>query len=74
MKYRILGCKYVLMCAAGRHSAFQVAASYGTVDSAGKHQKLVTDNEQLRAELEEKRAKVDQQQEKMCDLLHLNQK
>jgi hypothetical protein len=37
-------------------------------------QKLVTDNEQLRAELEEKRAKVVQQQEKMCDLLHLNQK
>jgi hypothetical protein len=37
-------------------------------------QKLVTDNEQLRAELVEKRAKVDQQQEKMCDLLHLNQK
>lgn len=37
-------------------------------------QKLVTDNEQLRAELEEKRAKVDKQQEKMCELLHLNQK
>jgi predicted nuclease with TOPRIM domain len=37
-------------------------------------QKLVTDNERLRTELEEKRAKVDQQQEKMCELLHLNQK
>jgi len=37
-------------------------------------QKLVTDNEQLQAELKEKRAKVDQQQEKMCELLHLNQK
>ena len=37
-------------------------------------QKLVTDNEQLRAELQEKRAKVDQQQEKMCELLHLNHK
>jgi hypothetical protein len=37
-------------------------------------QKLVIDNEQLRAELEEKRGKLDQQNEKMCELLHSNQK
>jgi hypothetical protein len=37
-------------------------------------QKLVSDNEQLRAELAEKREKLDQQAEKMCELLHSNQK
>jgi hypothetical protein len=37
-------------------------------------QKLVTDNEQLRAELQDKREKIDLQNEKMYQLLHSNQK
>jgi hypothetical protein len=37
-------------------------------------QKLVSENEQLRAELEEKRGKIDVQNEKMYELLHSNQK
>jgi predicted nuclease with TOPRIM domain len=37
-------------------------------------QKLVSENEQLRAELEEKRGKVDLQNEKIYELLHCNQK
>jgi hypothetical protein len=37
-------------------------------------QKLVSENEQLRTELEEKREKIDLQNEKMYELLHSNQK
>ncbi|PNF16306.1 hypothetical protein B7P43_G10823, partial [Cryptotermes secundus] len=37
-------------------------------------QKLVSDNEQLRAELQDKREKIDLQNEKMYQLLHSNQK
>jgi hypothetical protein len=37
-------------------------------------QKLVSDNEQLRVELEEKRGKIDLQNEKIYQLLHSNQK
>jgi hypothetical protein len=38
------------------------------------HRPLVSDNEQLRAELQDKREKVDLQNEKMYQLLHSNQK
>jgi hypothetical protein len=37
-------------------------------------QKLVSDNEQLRAELQDKREKIELQNEKMYQLLHSNQK
>jgi hypothetical protein len=37
-------------------------------------QKLVGNNEQLRAELQDKREKIDLQNEKMYQLLHSNQK